>query len=443
MPELSATAEPSIGLPAMTAHERERARNLRGYYLPAEFVHALKRREVDSADLNQQYDHYRSGSRGWYHPRGSLWQRFTDLVESASGDSISQCGECSDVTWDYDMEVVNDGDIRACPPCFNNYSYCAECDGWFHTYDAGDHAHDDDDDRTGSTCEIPLSRQRFALKLADGTTLDSDTRRAVTVEPTIGSSARHEIYNALYAANPLATTSYYDETPTQQMEKQRWQEASDSWYYAMNEEPVWQTPAGNLTKRLRKFFLQRELKLSNELVERIGNIARAAMARSVSFDLVLTRKLNGSADEYNNDGSCWWGSYSSARCVLKQNGGMALMLYHGDDLAGRAWVLPIKRSALDYGPRWLATDNLNDATAYLVFNSYVDDDGGKLPVRLLSEMLGFQSKSIGFSAEYMYVNGDRAVMVAPQDVLDTALDNSWCIELNFSLTCTCPIRASV
>jgi hypothetical protein len=385
-------------------------------------------------ELARQWRHYEHRLRPYYrHRHGRTpWQRFSSLVENTTGRAITQCSDCADALYESDLYTEDNGSIRVCGACFNNYSYCDDCGIYYHDEDdVADHGHDeDDDDSAGGACEVPRALQTFEIALPDGTALVSDARRTITLEPTIDPVARQQIYSVLSSAIPHRELPYWEVTPMQLNERDAWYDAALEWYRALTAEPVWQTPAGNLTKRLRKFYLQRELKLPDKLVENVGNIARAAMARSTTVDLVLSRRLNGTADEYNNDGSCWWGSYSSSRCVLKQYGGMALLLYRDDELIGRAWVMPLKRD----DSRWVPSPDVKEATAYVVFNVYVND--AIVPARLLAELLGHEHKDVYLSIGPMYVNNDRGRLVASRDILDATSE----IEMNLRPDCNCPYR---
>ncbi len=437
-----------IGLPSLdvideadASERRNRRATLRGYYTPAEFVHALHA-GIDSAGLTRQRRHYMHTLSYWRrrgHRTMSVAERFANAIEQVTGRSIRTCNDCDQVHWERDIVTANDGDLSVCESCFFNYRYCDECNEHYHRDYAEDHDHDHEPNFvTGSVCEAPSWWRRFALPLADGTTLQSDTDRRVIQKPAIGRSARRDIWEALMETLPYSDIEY-ERTHAQEIERDKWRSATSAWSVEMNNEPVWQTPAGNLTKRLRKFFIQRQIKLNDKLVERIGNIARAGMGSDTEFDLRVTRELNGSAAEYNHGDSCWWGSYSSSRCMLKQCGGFALLLYREwlgstQNLVGRSWVIPLKRAEFS-ASRWQPTHNPREAVAYAVINSYYDD-GNAHPAETLAELMGMEHRNVRFSFEHMFVNGDSCRLVAPRDVLDK-MDDATLIELSYAPDCGC------
>jgi hypothetical protein len=132
----------------------------------------------------------------------------------------------------------------------------------------------------------------------------------------------------------------------------------------------WVTKAGTLPKRLSKWFAKRGVKLSSDLLGKVGDIARQyCPKRSVYlYDVVGGDGPNGSWAEWEpgdygeHRGSCWFGgSYNGARLQLQaQHQGFAVRFYDPDNPSagvGRCWVIVENGIAFlfnAYGPSLLS-----------------------------------------------------------------------------------------
>lgn len=176
----------------------------------------------------------------------------------------------------------------------------------------------------------------------------------------------------------------------------------------------WQTNRGNFTKRLTSYaYKTYGLKLDPEVITQIGNIGRA-QSNGVSTKVAFTRDLNQPRREFVHHGSCWWSDYNSSRCILKSNGGFAMRTFsgpRGSGATGRAWVLPMDRTA----GWWVPTFDTLTPTGFVIFNGYGDLED-YAPARIMSEITGLPYHKIGFDDEEMYVNNESAYLLVPVDV---------------------------
>lgn len=363
------------------------------------------------------------------------------------------CQDCQDPVKGEDAETVSDGyaclscyeDYRSCDDCGSSvhyetmsstlsddyvcqscsesyYSYCDECDGYYHNDCADEHSH-------GCDCDPPT----LAVSMRSGNaTLHQDERVAaalpsgVITDEGIGAISRlirdhgHGVYNAVYtvaaAASREAGTSSWDVYDTPEVkavaaERGKWWTLSSDLHTL---DPQWQTKEGNFTKRLSKLAHKSQgLKFPPELLTKVGNIARD-QSNGAEVNLELTRNLNLPAEDFYHDDSCWWQSYSDSRCALKSNGGIGMRTFEswGDRIAGRAWVMPLR---LDGDGTLQSTFDAERADAYVVFNGY-GDLSGYAPARLLAGMTGMTYRKIGFDCDPMYVNNGTGYLVATEEI---------------------------
>jgi hypothetical protein len=115
----------------------------------------------------------------------------------------------------------------------------------------------------------------------------------------------------------------------------------------------WVTRSGTLPKRLSKWFAKRGVKLSSDVLGKVGDIARQYCPKKSVFvyDVVGGDGPNGSWAEWEpgdygeKPTSCWFGdgSYNGARLQLQaQHQGFAVRFYDPDDTSrgvGRCWVI--------------------------------------------------------------------------------------------------------
>jgi hypothetical protein len=196
-------------------------------------------------------------------------------------------------------------------------------------------------------------------------------------------------------------------------------------------DPDWQTKEGNMPKRIAKILLmEHHLKLTDELMAELGNIAKAYTTRPSVQRVRLDRAIGRDRHEYVNDNSCWWTDYWYSRCTLKSLGGMAIRCYNGDDklATARGWLIPLWYGEA-YSTGWKPEPDLAKANGYVVFNVY--DRNGKLEAmhlgRMVAQMTGKSYKRVALGVHAMYVNGTErmgragysgSVLIAEQSLCD-------------------------
>ena len=295
-------------------------------------------------------------------------------------------------------------DEYACGRCSDNYSYCEECDGYYHGYGADQHNHG------GCDCEAPT----LAVAMRNGeSTLAADERIAVSLPAGVISEEGIDSICRLIRNHGRQTI---DATTGDTTEYHKWWDVSLA---VNNLDTRWQTKEGNFTKRLSKLAHKTQaLKVPAELLTKIGNVARDN-ADGAEFQVELTRNLNMSAEDFYHEDSCWWQSYSESRCALKSNGGIGMRTFSGHDgfhprVQGRAWIMPLRLNDQGY---LVATFDAQTADAYMVFNGYGDLEG-YTPARVVAGMVGMTYRKIGFTCDPMYVNGSSGYLVAPEELAD-------------------------
>lgn len=379
-------------------------------------------------------------------------ERVQDSVIDPEEVEYEHCNDCHAVMFDEDSYGVGDeGGNQVCESCYeqyytctgcedryrhttttwedhevceycrdNRYSYCDWCDAYYSHYNSEDHAHNG----KGDCCESPVQSFRVANNgegwLANDTRVQVTLPAGVISDEGIGEMAIHlrdwayKDYTAWLAENPNDA----DGLEEHRREYGKRCEMANR----LNElGPEWQTKRGNFTKRLSRFAHQEfKLKLPPEVISQIGNIG-SDHSRPIDFAIEVTRNLNLPREDFWHDDSCWWTDYYKSRCSLKTNGGYGLRTFNDyDNVEGRAWVMPLKR--LEDGSL-TPTFNTESPEAFVVFNGYGDLEGYK-PARIVAHMAGMTYRKVSFSNSPMYVNGDSAYLVAPEEIAEGYTDGS-------------------
>jgi len=131
-----------------------------------------------------------------------------------------------------------------------------------------------------------------------------------------------------------------------------------------NFEWVWQNKRGTLPKRLQSYFYKtHNLKLSPSQISELGNLGRRHSDDSKEFILDFDNKIQWWAGDFGDSGSCYWGTCSGAKDMLRDNGACAVRSFYrkydpqtgkqfeGLDYAhlkgnARAWVAPITENRI-------------------------------------------------------------------------------------------------
>ncbi len=345
------------------------------------------------------------------------------VCESCRDNNYYHCDSCEELKNTSNSTL---GDDCVCDNCLNNcYSWCEDCDGYYHGDDSGDHEHG------GCQCEAP--GMNFLVPNNGNGVLANDTSTTVTLPSgVISDEGVRSVTNLLLReASRLGDEIDYmvDYNDPIRLPSQNMRHLA---YRIEEVGPEWQTKDGNFTKRVSRFAYKNfKTKLSPQIISEIGNIG-SAHSQSVDVTIQVTRDLNLSPEEFAHEESCWWQSYSSSRCALKNNGGFGLRSFekghYGDEVSGRAWVMPLKNGVLrSYGGReqasLVATTNTETPDAYVVFNGYGEINGYKC-ARIVAHMAGMTYRKIGLTAEPMYINGDSAYLIAPEEIAEDYTDGS-------------------
>ena len=203
----------------------------------------------------------------------------------------------------------------------------------------------------------------------------------------------------------------------------------------------WQNKEGNFPKRLAKHLLvEHNMKLSDELMAEIGNIAKKHAGAPGTHYIAITRNLNLSPEEFVNEGSCWWTSESHSRCELKAWYGLGVRTFSSPEYpesghpVSRAWIVPLafKRR----GNEILGYDRTEalPADGYVLFNAYGIE---QLPyARMIAAMTGKSYRKINFNLGDAYINAG-GVLIAEQSDCELIGNTSGYIELSNKRKCGC------
>ncbi len=409
MPQ-SLTVETSA--PPNSPEMREAARFLR-------YLRHGYQRDYRSANLHEWWNAYSDAESSW----------FTDVVERVTNRTVYWCDSCEMPHWTDSWHGFARGvDRDLCTGCLEDFYWCDECDEW----SAYPHAHEDEDEER-SACEAPHFSFRFPVLGQENGSVANDTR--FVIESAGGVIAREGID---------AVGKYLMDSTGQDIGYRAYLHLRSDAF-----EQKWTTKGGNFPKRVAKWYLQQGYKLTPEQVSEIGNVARRFASAQAKHAVEFTRDLNQSASDFFHSGSCWWGSESHSRCILKQCGGLAIRTWTVDGteapnpnkgpqptrvndcgcpsctnyahqmrawkaipdtitqpvgkLSGRAWIVPLD-NALQL------THDAENARAFVVFNDYGID--GYEFARLVAQMTGKSYRRIGFQLGNAWVNSDRGFLIA-------------------------------
>lgn len=301
-------------------------------------------------------------------------------------DSYYRCDRCEDHVHADDTCSV--GDDIACEHCANNHSsYCEDCDCSYWDNESDYHDHEEE----GCECEAP--RQHFTFPANGAGTVDNDERLAVELAAgVISEEGVRVIHRAV--VDSLTT----GEVP--------------GWTIGaaiLELDPTWQKKDGNYTRRLSKALHKLGVKVPATLLSEVGNLARQHTSDSATFQVEFTRDLNLSASAFGHEDSCWWQSYYSSRCALKQWGGIGFRSYgseddYSNDPSGRVWVQPL-------GADMLPTADATGAHAYVVYNGY-GDLSGYAAARIVAYLTGKTYRKVSLHLGDQYVNSKTGYLVA-------------------------------
>lgn len=292
------------------------------------------------------------------------------------------CSDCDDIMWADNAATVRDcpgePSRRVCRACSSLYEYCFPCDASYPQEPK--HVHP-------SCCGAPHPHFTFP---ADGHGVVQENER-LTVELAKGTIDEEGIdlikklvrYTLRYHITTFSAFELVDSVG-----------------------PLWQAKRGNFTKRLSSAVHSKyKLKLTPDVVSKIGNIARDHSSDTATWHVEFTRDLNLPAADFFHETSCWWGSYSESRCCLKSWGGLALRTYSdAGKLTGRVWVQPLNSNLQP-------THDALNAHAYALYNGY-GALSGYSAARIVAHLAGRTYRKVGLTTTHCYVNDSRGYLVA-------------------------------
>ena len=173
---------------------------------------------------------------------------------------------------------------------------------------------------------------------------------------------------------------------------------------------------GTLPKRIGKWFYQEHsIKLVPDQLTVIGNLGSQHCPRTETYEFDIVDRIDWSAGDFGDSGSCYWSCHASARDMILDNGGGAIRFFDPGthDGIARAWIVPRPDGCL------------------LVFNGYGMET---LPiVRIVAAHLDHayyrqvKLRNNGASDGALWINGSTGYLVGPQSVVTTidAIDLGW------------------
>lgn len=412
---------------------------------PVYLAHGTARRLVDLAeiDLADEWRAYRveAAAAGSTSTGGFLTRLRDSVVNEDEVDEVEFCADCAEPDYLEHFDCTGHG-TNVCEGCYDNYygcasceqrfrqttttlhdsevcngcreqsySFCEECDGWYHNDWANDHAHE------SSSCDCEAPAQGFTVRNDGAEPLANDTRATITLgageisETGIGEVSGHLRNHAYWLA---------EEDP----DKLKFRDLAYDLAPLGNKV---QEKRGNYTKRLSSHaYKNHQLKVPPEVLSRIGNIV-SDHSRAVDFEVEMTRNLNLPRAQFAHESSCWWTDYAASRCALKTNGGFGLRTFSPDSdrVTGRAWVMPV---LFDEENRTRPTFETVDPHAFVVFNGY-GDLSEYAPARIMAHMAGWTYKKISFEVEPMYINNTSGFLIAPEEICGRFADRGIFMEL--------------
>ncbi|NJO31389.1 MAG: hypothetical protein HC874_30415 [Richelia sp. SL_2_1] len=164
---------------------------------------------------------------------------------------------------------------------------------------------------------------------------------------------------------------------------------------------------GSLIKRISSYFFKyHKIKVSAEILSRIGNLLSKELKTEtvVSFD--LTNNLERNPDYFYYGNSCWFNAASNGRYLLMDLGGGAVRsLYDLSYPRGRCWYVPVK-----------------DNKCIALFNEYGNEALFSY-ARMLSAVSGlsYRRANLYDTNKSMYINrnGNCYIVGEPEHLTDT------------------------
>ena len=377
--------------------------------------------------------------------RRMAWERRNPPPATRLGDrsivSVEFCDECQ-LPKPTPLVIVA-GTLRGvdydlCAQCYrDNYTTCGRC-GLTHRNDA-EHYHPPPP-RRGSKCRAPRERFRMPNVLLKSGYQPCD--RVVAVKTA----------NALQVSASALTSVLGIINGQDEVIRSGWYFSSENLRYVIaNNELDWEVAGkGKFPKRIASGLYKRyRIKLSPEAISEIGNVTRQSLTDASDHYVEFTKQLDDISENFMHGDSCWWNQEARHRCLLKENGGMAMRLFSSgeyrrgelrgktlDNLIARAWLVPVDEHF------FTPVHDPMQAYGFLLFNAYgrggtsFGNSAGQPMSAVLASVLGMKyvTYTSSFHCRGMYIN-DGGYLITPERVTENR-------EVRFSiiehdLQCSC------
>lgn len=236
---------------------------------------------------------------------------------------------------------------------------------------------------------------RFTITTPAGTISDTGMREIVRL---IG--AQNLKTEGWKSINPDATRASLPPLP------ETWE-----WVWVVNRGEY----AGTMAKRVRNYYRREHgIRCPDGFIEDVGNIARLHSSYNSTYTFEFVDTFNWRSGDFGDQGSCFWGSNSGAREMLKENGALAIRFYEDGKGIARAWVVELQTSL------------------FVVFNGYGFVQPTLTITRVLAQHLSATYKRIpltnnGYDGGTLWINGGIGYLVGSVEALETidAYDFEW------------------
>lgn len=180
-----------------------------------------------------------------------------------------------------------------------------------------------------------------------------------------------------------------------------------SWSWVVNKGDY----RGTMPKRIASYYFKNHgIRFPNSVLTEIGNIARRHSSEQKTYTFEFANRIDWERGDFGDGNSCWWTSYSGAREMWTNAGGMSIRFYNeSGEGYGRAWVMHIEDQF------------------YIVMNGY--GHGTLTIARIMAQFLGLSYKKIRLDNAYdgLYINGASGYAVGSIEIISNI--EAWDFEI--------------